>query len=295
MRYPLLPFGLVCFVLGGCGGSVSSAPPAPPTDAVACAFDDQCEGQRCSASGDGCGVCLTPRKLGETCVGPLDACARSATCRDGVCVSTKKVVGQTCALGPGGLLPVDQKECDDELYCEASDVTSTSGICREARGIGEACSSLFAECESSLRCVDDTCVRGPGALGEPCGPYPGCADDTLECNARTMTCETGTLTLGEQCGIVDGSFIDRVCAPPNVCWTKDGMTQTVCVTLPSEGEPCARYQCAAPLFCRMKNDNDDRCERPRNEGEACERNNYGPIPCAAGLECRGSVCRPSCR
>lgn len=206
----------------------------------------------------------------------------------------KKIVGQTCALGPGGLLPVDEEECDDELYCEASEVTGTSGICRAARGKGEAC-PLFVQCEASLRCVDGTCVAGPGALGEACGPYPGCADDTLECNSRTMTCQTGTLALGQPCGIVGESFIYQVCAPPNVCWRLAGITQTVCVAPPGEGEPCARYECAAPLFCRMKNDNDDRCERPRNEGEACVRNGYGAIPCTAGLECRGSVCRPACR
>ena len=285
----LLVFG--CFAIGGCGGAVS----ATPANGIACAFDDQCEAGRCSASGDGCGVCLTPRKLGEACGGPLDACARSATCTDGVCVSTKKVVGQTCALGPGGLLPEDQKECDDELYCEASEVTDTSGICRAARGKGEACSSLFAQCGSGLRCVDDTCVLGPGALGEPCGPYPGCADDTLECNSLTMRCQTGTLALGEACGIVGGSIIDPRCAPPNVCWTANGMTQTICVTPPGEGEPCRRYQCGSPLFCRMKNDNHDTCERPRNEGEACVQGGYGAIPCATGLECRGSVCRPACR
>ena len=292
MRFAPFRFVLVCFAMGGCGGSVSSTTSAKGKP---CAFDDQCEGGRCSASGDGCGICLTPRKLGEACGGPLDTCARSATCIDDVCVSRKKVVGQTCALGPGGLLPVDKQECDDELYCEASEVTDTSGICRRAGGIGDVCSSLFAQCGSGLGCVDDTCVPGPGALGEPCGPYPGCAADTLECNSRTMTCETGTLALGEPCGIVGGSIIDRACAPPSVCWTADGMTQTVCIAPPNEGEPCARSQCAAPLFCRMKNDDDDRCERPRNEGEACMRNIYGAIPCAAGLECRGSVCLPSCR
>jgi hypothetical protein len=291
MRFALFASVFAGFVMGGCGGSVS----ATPTKGMACAFDEQCGGGRCSASGAGCGVCLTPRKLGEVCTGPLDACARSATCTDDVCVSTKKVVGQTCALGPGGLLPVDQKECDDELYCEASEVTSTSGICRAAHGIGDVCSSLFVQCRSDLQCVDDTCVPGPGSLGEPCGPYPRCADDTLECNARTMRCQTGTLALGEPCGIVEGNIIDRKCAPPNVCWTADGMTQTVCVALPNEGEPCAGHECAAPLFCRMKNDNNDRCERPRNEGEACVRSNYGAIPCTAGLECRESVCRRSCR
>ena len=129
MRFALPLFVLVCFVTGGCGGSVSTT----PASGMACAFDDQCGGGRCSASGDGCGVCLTPRKLGEACTGPLDACARSATCTGGVCVSTKKVVGQTCALGPGGLLPVDEQECDDELYCEASEVTGTSGICQSER------------------------------------------------------------------------------------------------------------------------------------------------------------------
>jgi len=134
----------VCFAVigGGCGGSLS---PPPPANGMPCAFDEQCAGARCSASGDGCGVCLTPRKLGEACIGLLDTCARSATCTNGVCVSTKKVVGQTCALGPGGLLPLDQKECDDELYCEAPDVTGGSGICRAVHGKGEAC-SLIAQC-----------------------------------------------------------------------------------------------------------------------------------------------------
>ena len=290
MRLAIFRLVFACFVMGGCGGSVS----ATPASGIACAFDDQCGAGRCSANGDGCGVCLTPRKLGEVCSGPLDTCARSATCTDAVCVSTKKVVGQTCALGPGGLLPVDLKECDDELYCEASEVTSTSGICRGAREKGEVC-PLFVECGSGLRCVDGTCAPGPGALGEPCGPYPGCANDTLECNSRTMTCQTGTLALGEPCGIVGGHIIDRKCAAPNVCWTADGMTQTVCIAPPNEGEPCADYECAAPLFCRMKNDNNDSCERPRNEGDACMRDIYGAIPCTAGLECRGSVCRQACR
>jgi len=259
-----------------------------------CAFDAQCPGARCSASGAECGVCLTPHELGEACGGPLDTCARSATCANGVCVSTKKVEDQTCALGPGGLLPVDKKECDDELYCETQGVTDMSGICRAPHGEGEAC-SLFAQCRSGLSCVADTCVPGPGKLGEPCGPYPGCADDTLECNSLTMTCQTGTLGLGEACGIVDGSIIAPRCAPPSVCWNANGMTQTTCLMPPGEGEPCARYQCAAPFFCRMKNDNHDTCERPRNEGEACVQANYGAIPCATGLECRGSVCRPACR
>jgi hypothetical protein len=281
-----------CFavVVGGCGGASSHTPPA---NGIPCAFDEQCAGARCSASGSDCGVCLTPRKLGEACAGSLDTCARSAQCTNGVCVSTKKGVGQTCGLGPGGLLPVDKMECDDELYCEPLDVSSGSGTCRAPVGQGEAC-SLFAQCAAGLRCVDETCVPGPGKLGEPCGPYPGCVDDTLECNSLTMTCQTGTLALGDACGIVEGHFIGRECAPPNVCWTASGMAQTVCVTPPDEGEPCATYQCAAPLFCRLKNDGHDTCERPRNEGEACVHGGYGAIPCAASLQCRGSVCRPAC-
>src|SRR5689334_13147180 len=68
----------------------------------ACAFGSQCESLRCSADVEsgGCGVCLDVRKLGERCDGPLQGCSASAVCQDGVCQSTKKLVGESCQIGP---------------------------------------------------------------------------------------------------------------------------------------------------------------------------------------------------
>lgn len=289
-------FACVATLVAACGGRVATGPARG--SGTACAFDAQCPSGRCSADAQagGCGVCLDARRLGEGCTGARDVCARSARCEAGVCVSNKKTEGASCALGMGGLLPVDLGECDDELYCAPASTFVRTGTCRRFVAGGAACVPLVERCVAGFDCrsATRTCESvASRTLGQPCGGAPYC-EDGLECDPVAKRCQIGTLPQGSPCGIVNGQSVDRACAPGLVC----GAHQEGCVVAPTEQQPCATLRCAEGLFCHgfpPERNKPATCERPRGAGEACATNSTYAVPCADGLECRASVCRPACR
>ncbi|MFT3772452.1 MAG: hypothetical protein QM820_44225 [Minicystis sp.] len=140
--------------LAGCGPRLLVSQEPPPGRAVgaACAFDDQCSSQRCSADAQQgtCGACVELRALGESCNGPNQGCSTSAVCEDGVCRSTKKGLGEECGLeAKGG----DRGDCDDTLYCAQIDnMNWDSGVCTEYLPVGGDCSDPHSRCAKGTIC-----------------------------------------------------------------------------------------------------------------------------------------------
>jgi len=282
----------------------SGVPEAPVTTSTnasravgdVCALDAQCASRRCSADADAgsCGVCLDARKLGESCDGPLQVCSASAACGDGVCRSTKKIVGDACELGPKG---GDLGSCDDELYC-AGQPGDQQGTCATYVPVGGACQSFTGYCVEGAVCMDSgVCAILPAGscrYDEDCGAAEFCAGTGL--------CQTATLTEGAACGLVNGTFIDDDCVPGTVCGNLEfpngggGQgTLWTCVALPVEGDPCVTGACAEGLFCASYFDGElPLCQRRGSVGATCGDNAAWIDDCAPGLECRGEVCELAC-
>ena len=287
--------------LAGCTSSTVGVGTHPQKRAVgaACAFDDQCDSSRCSGDpiAGTCGACVAVQALGESCTGPNEGCSPSAVCDDGVCRSTRKLAGEACGLEPKG---GDRHECDDELYCAPLEGAFTMGTCTARIALGGACVGYIDGCVRGAQCgTSNQCEPIPT---EGCTHGSGCAAGT-HCGVDAK-CYPSTLQEGDRCGIVDGSIVDDACVAGLVCGSlafPDGgggsETITTCLPLPIEGEPCISGGCAEGLFCRhLAYDGVTlpRCERPRNEGEACRSDNAYRIDCAEGLECRANACRIAC-
>ena len=286
-------------ISAGCGGQVDAPFPNVPNPdgrplAAACAFDEQCASNRCSADSVAgtCGECVTIEALGHACTGPHQGCSASAVCKNGFCQSLRKVEGEGCKLGPKG---GDLMECDVELYCARVGDTWDHGQCVHYTPLGESCADENSRCPPGAVCDENKvcAIPVPGSCGTfstYCARESYCGDDNM--------CHPGTLAEGEKCGLVDGEFLQQGCAPGLICWHKEGDgTGTTCVPLPKKGEPCILTHCAEGLFClvSMENDTITECDTPRGEGEACSNQYYFTIACADGLECRGDVCRPACQ
>ncbi len=311
MHTPRITTILACFfgsislgALGACSVSVDAELGSTPwiyhDIGAVCAFGSQCESGQCSAdeSSGACGVCLDVRKLGERCDGPLQGCSASAICQDGVCVSTKSIIGEPCELGAKGS---DAGDCDDELFCAGD--SGLKGMCQAFTPVGGACGTSSSRCVPGAHCSDsNVCTTQPTAWtcsDSDCG-------DGLSCD-NTGTCRAPTLPMGAPCGIVNGSFVDGNCVAGSVCGSvtyPDGgggpNTSSACVALPEAGEVCIREQCAEGLFCSEQTTNSSgvvprRCDPLRAEGEACSRDYIFHKDCAAGLECRKDVCQQACR
>jgi hypothetical protein len=252
---------------------------------LACAFDDQCASQRCSADMDSgsCGSCVDPRKLGERCDGPQQGCSVTASCVGGVCKSTRKNLGEACAVGVVG-------ECDPiELYC-AEHAGFAQGACVARIPVGGSCAGIEDSCVVQAICGENKVCTIPAA--NSC--QGGCAVDTF-CG-EDRTCKPSTLAPGARCGLVNGAFVGG-CAPGTVCGNlefPDGHYGSIdtCLALPVEGDPCIMDRCAEGLYC--KGAKSRRCERLLSEGEACRLEQSRLSDCAAGLECRGRVCKIAC-
>jgi hypothetical protein len=291
----------------GKGDGNSAAPSSAPRPVgAACAFGSQCESGGCSAdsASASCGQCFDMKKLGEACGGPLESCGSTAFCGKGSCQSTHKVLGDACALQPKG---GDVGECDDSLYC-AGNPGDPSGICATPVPLGGACVAGYGEvlCTRGAACEDSICVPyHQGALGESC-EWHGCVGG-LHCDPATRICGEGTLPKGAPCGVFKGTIVDNTCAPGTLCgnldWPNGGGGEDAiwtCVAPPVEGAPCISGGCADGLFCRWLETKEigdpvNRCERPREVGEACVLDGYLETRCAAGLECRGGACAVPCK
>lgn len=267
-------------------------PGGQPLGAV-CAFDEQCATGRCNGDVEAgtCGECVTIAALGEDCTGAHQGCSVSAVCSDGICRSLRKVEGEECALGAKG---DDREECDVELFCARVGDFGEPGECVRRTPVGGSCADELSRCALGATCNGDkVCelpVPGSCLYGYSCVGESVCGDDGA--------CHPGTLAQGAACGIVDGSFIDDACSPGLVCGHQDGDAPgTTCVPLPTKGEACIRERCAEGLFCfkPMVDDTQMFCDTPRGEGEACIKDGYYRVDCAAGLECRGNVCRAACQ
>lgn len=290
------------------GSPAPSSAPVTPGLGLACAVDAQCASHRCSADivSGSCGVCVDPRKLGERCDGPLQGCNPSAICDQGICKSTKKTVGEACALGAKG---GDRRECDDELFCSRID-GAEEPMCLPLIliPVGEPCNfePWAGLCTGGAYCSADVggiCVLpvSTSCNSTSCGVGNYCSNDGR--------CTPEIHPLGAPCDIVNGKIVGGECVAGTVCYghhvpQPDGGTQwlTACVPLPLQGELCIRDRCATGLFCARQAAESDpvhgevtRCEVVRNEGEACTTLLYFNITCAAGLECRGEVCMQPCR
>lgn len=251
-----------------------------------CAFDWQCASRRCTAPVEGCGICVDIQALGESCAGPLLGCSRSATCTDGVCKSSKKLLGETCALEVKG----DPMECDDELYC-ARGVSDAEGICTPRGVLGGACDTIVgcahgADCEHGVCVVarlgheDDSCDERRCATGLFCS-YEGCRRETLPVGA-----DCGGDLIGNESCAAGGAC--RLSGEPAV----NGKYPLVCEAWRHEGDECATSQCDNGLYCgQLGGTGDFVCIRQGVVGQTCTWQNN----CAKGLECRGDTCAEACR
>lgn len=271
-----------------------------------CAFGPQCATGVCSAdaSAGTCGRCLEVSDLGEPCDGVSRGCRPSARCEAGVCTSLRKTAGEACALGPKG---DDRDECDFEFHCDG-EPGSSHGVCAPRLHLGAACEIPYgaSPCLPGDVCDEGVCIANlPAGAGDWC--FHRSCQEGLECQTSSgsgYACGPGLLPPGVPCGLVDGSFVDGACAPGTVCgnldWPSGGGgpgTTSTCVPLPLEGAPCVRDRCTAGLSCHVLLETPGephRCERARELGEACSRNFYAGVDCAAGLECRQGVCALAC-
>lgn len=319
MKPSILVLSVVAsWLFAACGGSselpgalqlsVTSQPPVseepapvwPEGRAVgeACSTATQCRSNRCSADEltGGCGLCLSARRLGESCGGALQGCSLSAACVGGICVSKKKVTGEPCELYPKG---GDKGDCDDQLYCSGD---WKEGSCAARIPLGGAC-DYRTRCEAGAACRNEVCrpkVLLDAGLEEPCQGRP-CLDG-LRCDETLLVCKPGTLEEGALCGLLDGQFLPDECAPGLTCydpqWPNGGGGQDTvrrCHPLPGTYESCALGRCAEGLTCSgytAKHGELPVCGPLRQEGEVCAP--HSP-ECVAGLECRAGACRVACR
>lgn len=107
-----------------------------------------------------------------------EPCDRDAACLD----------GQRCAMGQCFVLSSADQQCNpmlDSGSCIGLDKVCdmASGTCLDAPGDGQPC--VLGRCMPYAQCVEDVCVRRPGA-GESCEDTPPCQGD-LQC--RDGICE----------------------------------------------------------------------------------------------------------
>ncbi|MCP3140507.1 EB domain-containing protein [Pyxidicoccus xibeiensis] len=157
-------------------------------------------------------------------------------------------------------------------------------------------------CQWTTECKDGTyCDALPASCGGVCqrgsAPEPVVASDA---------CAPGTIFLsgrclkpggaGTNCGAEDGK-LQGVCDAGTYCEQSQDSKRT-CQRVKAEGAACddsAGPQCGWPLFC-----GDGRCQKPRNEGEACKAlgtASFGRMECRSGLFCdadsgQPGICRP---
>lgn len=175
----------------GVHGSVANGEP--------CAFSEQCgRAAFCKPADTPCGVCAPVAKEGDDC-GDTQ-CEESLNCAGSKCVKPRSA-GEPCT---------SEYDCQRMMFCQ-------SGKCLPLRHEGQACTGPEcapsfacasgtckkrpdpgppgAKCQSSLDCLDFSCVAGScselGGLGEPCDPEK---PDLAPCSP-SFVCFQGKCTL----------------------------------------------------------------------------------------------------
>lgn len=191
------------------GGPKACQPQAGSlADGTACATGDQCKSAFCNTGTSGCGTCVTPAKVGESCT--MKPCALGLSCASGKCAAP----GGSGASCGGTAAP-----CKTGFYCAAS------GKCADVLGEGKTCDPFTAAsgCDSLQGLFCNTTSRKCEAYklvnaGETCGTV---MNSTVLCSAGG-TCSTGGATRkcvaaakdGEACGTTGGG---ASCMSPAAC------------------------------------------------------------------------------
>jgi hypothetical protein len=252
-------------------------------------------------------VCEWEGRCGKGLTGSLEACLRlnANSCEWYVlpgsnvsaaafapCTADYEVAGcdgapPTCELPAGSI--ANGLSCATYLQCESDYCTGANGACgvcapHPQGKLGAPCTT-YANCESTLDCVDGECAE-KAREGEACSPTRGCSitprDDGL------LTCVDGTCQvvggLGRPCHQVGGASF---CGPGAAC-SNGG----VCVplVLAMAGEPCGAFEdevvdCQGGI-CRAPEASPEEleCIAWAGPGESCNKV-PGFSRCAAGLSC----------
>lgn len=175
-------------------------------DGGACGGPGQCESGYCyNPYAGGCGVCETPKAIGEACTGDFQFgdCAPGAFCGSAhKCVPTPLNVGDPCP----------EYYCGELLRCD-------SGVCAALQGVGAEC-HLDSDCDwpNGLSCdfTTSTCVQGHlAAPGESCAAeHTRCIASGI-CDATSKKCvarsKTGEACPGENTCQVDNDCVNGTC------------------------------------------------------------------------------------
>ena len=185
------------------------------------------------------------------------ACVWQGTLAEGeACITSSQCASGSCSFYGrdkcGTCVTRSDTSCAANGECLVGSLC-ISGQCLVASKEGEPCGSL-QPCSAELDCAAGACVP-LGQAGDRCGAADtgGCARD-LWCNRQTDTCERSILLPG-----------------PGAC----GPT-------PSGGNAL----CPAGSSCRPDASGGNHCTPVGGEGATCSYQ----LECAAGLDCRESVC-----
>lgn len=164
------------------------------------------------------------------------------------------------ALGLTQSTTVDECRRDVKLTCQD---TLTPVFWSVARGATVINTNQYKNCLTAMTAPEAGCF-----LHQTEPPW------RLQCDQVMFQ---GLLAVGLQC------FYDHECQPNHFCGS-----DAICRALPSAGQPCPQYQCAASLFCSWDSGN---CEALRTVGGACNTDSE----CQEGLYCgvggTGSTCQ----
>lgn len=174
------------------GGS----PVCPFTGALAkdevCASSWQCASGHCAYQPTGCGKCVDPLAVGDSCVELTSICADGSSCARGYAGKT------TCATYVDEGADCTRKPCHWEQSC-------VSGKCVARPKVGGACSDELS-CLPSLACspTTSTCTaRTPAVPGAACGFDSGAStlrncQHGYRCIAADSTATSGTCAIAKK-------------------------------------------------------------------------------------------------
>lgn len=203
---------------------------------VLCTFGTQCKTGYCAGAtiddkGVRCGNCVDGIAVGASCDTKSPApCVRGASC---VATSPTTTSGLcTQFLGAGNACDGTRALCGGGLYCATG-----SKLCTPQSDAGGPCAKEDARaCKGALVCIDGTCsVRR--ANGAPC------KNETGECDVL-LTCDGGVCAAPKQAKL--GDLCEGTpCAPDAACKAQ------VCVARKAVGAACnaATDVCASNAAC----------------------------------------------
>lgn len=228
----------------------------------ACDISAQCQSGECSTilSYDfdhTCGVCVDPKKIGESCDANA-VCEYGSNCTDGVCKDWGDPEGAPCQA------PKGDSNCQHDLYCP-------SGTCVPRLHVGDYCQDTFQQvCSQGSVCNTSICkLVVQVKAGEACDSVVTFCGTGLLCAEGHCRAPVANVGLG-------GSCVGDVCAPSLRC------RGTVCGVPAQENESCYEDQeCGPGLTCDALLQQNPVCSPPRHEGEACVSSDA----CDNGLTC----------